>query len=184
MKKIFAVSIIMAAAVAVSNAQVNWDVRVGANVSQFSEGDAGLKLGLKAGVAMEYAFSDLFVLRPGLFFSMKGSSDDTKFAAGFPKDFNLSYIELPVLASFRFPVSGNFSLALNAGPYVACRINGKPDALPDSEAIDFGAEAGLDFVFGRFVFGPQVQYGLNKVAKVAGESYHNINYSLTFGMKF
>lgn len=183
MKKIFLVLMITTVA-AVANAQVKWDVRVGVNVSQFSEGDAGLKLGLKAGVNAEFEFSELFALRPGLYFSMKGSSEDTKFASDFPSKANLSYIELPVLASFRFPVKNNFSLALNAGPYFACRVNKEPDMLPGVNTFDMGVEAGLDFVFGKFVFGPGVQYGLTEAAKYGTTKLHNINYSLTFGYKF
>ena len=183
MKKILILTLIIAASVP-SGAQLQWDARIGANVSQFSEGDAGMKLGLKAGVTAEYAFSDLFALRPGLYFSMKGSSGDTKFAADFPSAYNLSYIEIPVLASLRFRVTDGFKLALNAGPYFAYRINGKPEGLVGTKAFDMGAEAGLDFVFGKFAFGPAVQYGLTRTARFGDRKLHNINYSLTFGFRF
>ncbi|WP_295935977.1 porin family protein [uncultured Alistipes sp.] len=167
-----------------AKAQLAWDVRLGANASQFSEGGAGFKLGVKAGVTAEYAFSKLFALRPGLYFSMKGSSDDKDFAVDFPTALNLSYLEVPVLASFRFRITERFGLAVHAGPYVAWRINKKPKLLSEVKSFDMGVNAALDFVFGRFSFGPDVQYGLTKVAKVEGSNLHNINYSLVFGYKF
>ncbi len=181
MKKTLILTAVLLCAAVAANAQFRLDVRAGANVSQFSEGDAGLKLGFKAGVTAEYGFSKLFALRPGVYFSMKGSSDTTDFAIDFPSSSNISYIEVPVLASFRFPVTKGFSLAVNAGPYAALRVN---DSVPGAERFDMGVDAGVDFVFGHFVFGPNAQYGLTKVASAGGVNYHNICYSLTFGYKF
>ena len=183
MKKAIILGILLLTAFA-ANAQLRWDVRVGANVSQFSEGGAGLKLGVQAGVTAEYGFSKLFALRPGVRFSMKGSSDSWAFAAGFPKAFNLSYLEVPVLASFRFPITQGFALALNAGPSFNFRVNKAPALLPGVRSFDLGAEAGLDFVFRHLVFGPSAQYGLTNIASVNGEKYHNICYSFTIGYKF
>ena len=183
MKKTVILGILLLSALA-ANAQLRWDIRAGVNVSQFSEGGAGLKLGIKAGVSAEYGFSQLFALRPGLYFSMNGSSEDRNFASGFPAGCNLSYIELPVLASFRFPVTSGFALALNAGPYMACRINKEPKLMPSASTFDTGIEAGLDFVFGHFSFGPSAQYGLTNAVKTDAMSLHNICYTLTLGYKF
>ncbi len=165
-----------------TSAQIVWDVRVGANASQFSEGGNGLKLGLKAGAGVEFAFSELFALKPGVNFSMKGSSVDGKFGIGEKESFNLSYLEVPVLASFRFPVTRGFSLALSVGPYGAYRLN-NPDWADGLERFDAGVDGSLDFVFNRrFVIGAGAQYGLLDVSK--DHSLKNINYSLTFGLKF
>lgn len=179
-KRLILTAFLLFAAVA-ANAQLRWDVRLGANVSQFSEGNAGLKLGVKAGVTAEYGFSKLFALRPGVYFSMKGSSDTTDFASDFPTSTNISYIEVPVLVSFRLPITQGFGLAFNAGPYMAFRVN---DSVAGAERFDVGAEAGVDFVFGRFVFGPSAQYGLTKVFTAGSDDMHNVCYSLTFGYKF
>lgn len=183
MKKTLVFTILLFTAFA-ANAQLSWDVRVGANVSQFSKGSAGLKLGIQAGVTAEYGFTPLFALRPGLRFSMKGSSDSWSFASGFPSRYNLSYLELPVLASFRFRLSDKHVIAVNAGPYIGYRINKERKALPGSNAFEAGLEAGIDFIFGRFVFGPSAQYGLTKVATTGEGALHNLCYSLTFGYKF
>ena len=162
------------------SAQITWDVRIGANVSQFTKGGDMLKLGLKAGVAMEYSFSDLFSLRPAVNFSMKGSSVDGDFGIKKSDTYNLSYIEIPVYAMFRIPVSGNFSLSIGAGPYAGILLN-KPDGLEKPKTFDAGVGAMLDFNFGRFSFGPEVTYGFTEVTKAQKA---NICYSLTFGYKF
>lgn len=182
MKKMFLAGIAFLATLSLS-AQVEtlWDVRIGANVSQFSEGSDKMKLGVKAGAGFEIGFSKLFALRPGLFYSLKGASTDGSFAIGGSNALHLSYLEVPVLAAFRFGITPGFTLAINAGPYAALRLN-NPDKAPTARRGDFGVDCGLDFIFGKFVFGPEVQYGLTKVLPEIGA--RNINYSLTFGYRF
>lgn len=162
------------------SAQITWDVRLGANVSQFTKGGDMMKLGLKAGVAMEYSFNDLFSLRPAVNFSMKGSSVNGDFAIKKKDSYNLSYIEIPVYAMFRIPVSQSFSMSVGAGPYAGILLN-KPDGLEKPKNFDAGVGAMLDFNFGRFSFGPEATYGLTEVTKAQKS---NICYSLTFGYKF
>ena len=182
MKKII-LALVAIFAVTASYAQVSWDARIGANVSGFSEGSQKMKLAMKAGVNMDYSFSRLFSLRPGLFFSMKGASANDKFQFFSGGDtWNISYIELPVMASFHFPISGNFSLVANGGGYAAVRISQNDKSIGDLSAMDAGVDASLDLVFNRFVMGAEVQYGLMDVVK--NTKIHNLNYSLTFGYKF
>lgn len=179
-KLIFA--ILATVAVTSASAQFAWDARIGANASQFSEGGNMMKLGLKVGAGVEYGISDLFALRSGLYFSMKGASKDKDFAIGKEESINISYLDLPLMASFRFPVTSGFKLALNGGVYGALRLN-DPDLVADPATADFGVAAGLDFIFSqRFVMGAEVQYGLADVAK--NSSMKNINYSLVFGYRF
>lgn len=184
MKKVIFVVLIMLV-VSVCYAQMSWEARIGANLSGVSKGDVSMKFGAKAGVGIEYAFTSLFAIRPALFFSMKGATDGKS-----PFDFSpdetlkLNYVEIPVLASFRFKVVENFSLALNAGPSFSCRLSKKPDLLTDLNAFDIGANMGLDFVLHKkFVIGVEGQYGLSKLTD-KGDEPHNINYSLSFGYKF
>ncbi len=178
-KLLFAIAFLAVAASA--SAQVKLDARLGAAVSQFSESGNGLKLGMKAGLGVEIGFSKLFAIRPGVYYAMKGCSLDNSFAIGEKESFNLSYLEVPVLASFRFPITKKFELAANAGPYVGFRLN-KPDGAEGLKSVDFGLAVGLDFVFGRFLFGPEVEYGLINVAKEGSDK--NVAYFLSVGYKF
>ncbi len=172
------------AATAAANAQLSWDARVGANVSQMSEGKTRMKLGLKAGAGVEYGFSDLIGLRSGLWFSSKGYSLDKTFAIGGDKAVGLYYLELPVQAAFHFKVSEKFGLALNGGLYAAVKLN-DPDELKafDTNAFDTGVDVGLDFLLGNhFVVGGGVQYGFMEVVKDSGSK--NLNYGITLGYRF
>ncbi|MDR2886189.1 MAG: PorT family protein [Rikenellaceae bacterium] len=170
-------------ALTAAKAQLTWEARLGAVVSKFTESDTKMKLGMKAGVGAQYAVSDLVAVRPGVYFTMKGASKDDSFAIGSGDSFNLSYLEIPVLASFRFPMTENFKLALSAGPYFGLRLN-KPDGTEGLKTGDFGVNVGLDFIFGKagkIVLGPEIEYGLTKVG---ADDDKNLAYMLCLGYKF
>jgi len=170
--------------VSVTFAQVSWDVRAGSNLSGLSEGDLTRKFGVKLGFGMEYAFSDLFAIRPALFYSVKGASDgDTPFDFSPKNTMKLNYIEVPVLASFRFKLAEKFGITLNAGPSLGYCVSKKPVSFTELNYFDLGANMGLDFVFNKkFVVGVESQYGISELAK--NNNMHNINYSLLFGYRF
>lgn len=169
----------------VSYAQLSWDARVGVNLSGVSEGNMTMKFGLKGGVGAEFGFSDLFALRSGLFFSMKGVSDaKNPFDLSPDNTFRLNYMEIPMLASFRFPVCDKFSMAFNAGPSLGYRVSKKKDWMGELKSFDVGIDAGIDFILNKkFVIGVEGQYGLSQIVK-GNNDLHNINYSLLFGYKF
>lgn len=171
-------------AVAVSG-QVKWDVRAGANVSSFSKGEFDVRMGVKAGMGIEYAFSDLFAVRPGVFYSRKGAAEaGHKFTLNHKYIENLSYVELPVLVAFRFKMTEKFKLAINAGPYFAWQVGKKVVVNTRSvRTFDMGMEAGLDFLISSFVVGVGAQYGLTGLTG-GDKAPHNINYSLTVGYRF
>jgi hypothetical protein len=183
MKKLLFVAV-FAMTVLVANAQVRWDVRVGANVSGIENSDAKMKLGLKAGVGVEFALSEAFSFRPMLFYSSKGVTEGKSNLGFFPdKTLALNYIELPVLVSYRFRITDGFSLAANAGPYVACLVGKKNTGDVKYNNFDTGVNAGLDFVFNRFLVGVEAEYGFSSLASNV-DKLHNINYSLMVGYKF
>jgi opacity protein-like surface antigen len=183
MKKLFFAVVFMMTALA-SNAQIQWDVRVGTNVSGIENSEAKMKLGLKAGVGIDYAFSDAFSVRPMLFYSSKGVTEGKSNLGFFPdKTMSLGYIELPVLASYHFRLTDNFSLVANAGPYAAYLVSKKNTADVKYNTFDAGVNAGLDFVFRRVVLGVEAEYGLSSLSSNVAK-LHNINYSLMLGYKF
>jgi len=154
MKKIFfAVTFIITALV--SNAQVSFDVRAGANVSGIENSNTQMKWGLKVGAGIEYSFTEAFSVRPMVYYTSKGSTEG-KNNLGFSPDkiMPLDYIQLPVLASYRFKITDSFSLSVNAGPYAAYLINKKnTEADLKYNKFDAGINSGIDFVFQRFVVG-------------------------------
>lgn len=61
---------------------------------------------------------------------------------------NLNYLQLPILASYRFTLTDNIKLHINAGPYVAVGLGGKMKFEADGEKYDikaFGTSKGGDY---------------------------------------
>jgi hypothetical protein len=179
---LFAVLFVLIAVVAKSQTTV--DARIGGNLSGLSEGDWTMKFGVKAGFGVDHAFTDLFALRSGLFFSMKGASDaETSFDYAPSTSIDLNYIEIPLLASFRFPIAGQFGVALNAGPSFGYRVSKDPAGLTEVNKTNIAFDAGLDLVFSaRYEIGIEGQYGISELAKASKQ--HTITYSLLFGYRF
>lgn len=124
---------------------------VGISLSNFTDGGSSyLKTGVRTGVAVQYDFkNNPFGIKSGLYYSQKGGNSSYGFAfttASYNqsitsiKDINwdnpasvgfsevntrLDYLELPVLANYKFKFADNYSISLSAGPYLAYGITGK-----------------------------------------------------------
>lgn len=182
MKKLLIIGMLLLAALA-SSAQLRPSIRVGATASNISE--QHIKMGIRAGVGIDCLFTERWGIRSGLFYSMKGATTSNNvFNYDKDKATKLSYLDLPVEALVMFRLSQNSRLAVHGGAYLACLLH---SAVPAESAYDIrkgeiGASFGIDFTTKHFIFGPEVQYGLNKATK-PGDS-HNITYALTFGCRF
>lgn len=184
MKKVILVAILLLSTVAVS-AQLSFTVRAGANVSGIENADSQMKIGWKAGAGVDYAFSNLFSVRPMLYFTTKGCSyGDNNLGFSADKVFNLNYLELPLLASFHFGLRKDMSLVASIGPYLAYRVNKTPSTETIYKKIDTGGCVGLDLIYKKIVIGVEGQYGTSSLAKTVDGSLHNINYSLVLGYNF
>lgn len=180
MKKIFLTSALLLAALG-AHAQLHVDLRVGTAAASF--GDQHLKLGLRTGVGIEYLFGERFGVRTGLYYTNKGTST-TNNVIDYARSIRLSYLDLPVEAVGSFRVAGRTRIEVHAGPYVACRVRSVvPGGMHyDARRCELGVGAGFDFVVGRFIVGPEVQYGLTRLAKT--DSDHATAYALTLGYRF
>ncbi|OAV67289.1 hypothetical protein Barb4_02526 [Bacteroidales bacterium Barb4] len=101
----------------------------------FSDRDAEtkFKVGFKIGAGVNYAFSNNFSLQSGLFFSQKGAKyegeeegqRDGDPAVPIAVTYNPLYLEIPVLAAYKFQMTDQVKLSLSAGPYLAYGLGGK-----------------------------------------------------------
>lgn len=182
--KAFLFAVLFVSIAGVSEAQTTVDARVGGTLCGLSEGDWTMKFGLKAGLSVDHAFSDLFALRSGLFFSMKGASDaETSFDYAPSTSIDLNYIEIPLLASFRVPITGQFGIALNAGPSIGYRVSKDPAGWTEVNKTNVAFDAGIDLVFSsRYEISIEGQYGISELARDSRQ--HTITYSLLFGYRF
>ncbi len=139
--------------------------------------DDRARLGWHAGFYGQLFASEVFAIQPEVNFSTKGTGVTRigSNSAEYKTNFNLSYIDIPVLAVFKL---GDFA-EIHAGAYWAYLLGAKirnRDNDPMNEFIsvdrdnfddwDYGLVGGIGFNVGPGVqLGARYNYGLNKIAK-------------------
>lgn len=145
--------------------QVKWDVKFGMNFSNATKTkdvvgvDTKALPGFNLGVGMDYGFSENWSLQSGLIISSKGY----KIKEGDYKETTRPiYLDIPILAAYKFNISDNTKFVINAGPYLAFGLGGKNkiDGVDESEKV-FGDDGWKRFDLG-------IQYG---VGLEIGEHY-------------
>lgn len=139
--------------------QVKWDAKVGMNFSNVTKYDDAKALpGFQLGVGMDYGFSESWSLQSGLMISSKGykaKEDEYK------ETTRPIYLDIPILAAYKFNISDNAKFVINAGPYLAIGLGGKCKVDDYGDEYDyklFKGENGADAVCKRFDLG--IQYGI------------------------
>lgn len=103
--------------------QVKWDARVGMNFSNMTKDSEAKALpGFNLGVGMDYGFSENWSLQSGLMISSKGWKYKEE---GEKMTFRPIYLDIPILAAYKFNISDNTKFVINAGPYLAFGLGGK-----------------------------------------------------------
>ena len=133
--------------------QVKWDARVGMNFSNMTKAEGTKALpGFNLGVGMDYGFSENWSLQSGLMISSKGYK---------VKDYakvRPIYLDIPILAAYKFNISDNTKFVINAGPYLAFGLGGKCKFDEGGDYKLFKGEDGEDAEYSRFDLG--IQYGI------------------------
>lgn len=93
-------------------------------------------------------------VQPELLYTGKGFAGE---ADGVDSEFQLSYLEIPVLVQYHFPVEGNVAPRLFAGPMVAlelgCDVEGTDGSVSASFSCDEFADFGVDLTTKSTDFG-------------------------------
>lgn len=182
LQKLLLIAAMLLSAFAAS-AQLHTSIRVGATATTLGEQE--IKLGMRAGASVEYQLSNLWGVRSGLFYTMKGATISKDVLCYKRQETTkLSYLDIPFEAQISIGLSPKTRLTVHAGPYLAYMVH---SSMPTSaqyklNRMEVGAGLGVDLSIGRFVLTPEVQYGLTKVTKP--DSNHNISYALTLGYRF
>lgn len=141
--------------------QAKWDVRVGVNFSNMTKAENTKALtGFTAGLGMDYGFSENWSLQSGLMFTSKGYKVKDEY-----KDRPI-YLDIPILAAYKFNITDNTKFVVNAGPYLAFGLGGKCKYDEGGDYKLFKGEDGEDAEYKRFDLG--IQYG---VGLEVGEHY-------------
>lgn len=142
--------------------------------------DENARVGWHAGFYGQLFASEAFAIQPEVNFSTKGTGVTRvdQNSIRYESNFNLSYIDIPVLAVFKL---GEFA-EIHAGAYWAYLLNAEirnNDHDPTNEFDtqdrdnfedwDYGLVAGIGFNLGQAAqLGVRYNYGLNEIANSAG----------------
>jgi hypothetical protein len=156
-------------------AQMRAGVKGGLNVSNLyidDVDDENARYGFNLGFYGQLLSSDVFAIQPELLFSTKGSKAEYKGLFDGNIKYNLSYLDLPVLAVFKLGESAEIHL----GPYVSYLLgadishkgdlgSGVQDIDKDHlKSFDYGLSGGFGLNFGNVQVGARYNYGLAKLA--------------------
>lgn len=135
MRKFLLCAVLFVGAVCTASAQeqLPFGVRVGMNLNSFSvSGDDGdydqleSRVGFHVGVVMDWNVVGNFYVQPGLYFTTRGAKyEDLYEDESYSEKWNMNYLQIPILASYRFLVSDKVKIDINVGPYFAVGLNGK-----------------------------------------------------------
>lgn len=133
--------------------QVKWDAKFGMNFSNMTKIDESKALpGFTLGVGMDYGFNENWSLQSGLMISSKGWKEKE---GDIKNTYRPIYLDIPILAAYKFNISDNTKFVINAGPYLAFGLGGKAKYEGGEDKKMFDKE-GWDM--GRFDLG--IQYGI------------------------
>lgn len=136
-----------------------------------------MKAGFNAGIFAKLPVTAGFSIQPELLYAMKGAKDTySNFVQGDGEyQFNLGYVELPVLAVVN--LTKNFNI--HAGPYAAYLVSANVKDVNSDGSVagatdlntsdfnrwDFGLAGGVGFDVEAFTLGARYNYGLSHIGK-------------------
>lgn len=168
-----------------------WAFKLGFGMSSVVGSDANTKLvfSYKAGISYDLGLSENFSIIPGLEFATKGFKSDIV-----DGNIRMSYLQIPIHAAYKFPISDNVKLSVKAGPYVAFGLfgsdikwysGGKTNVF-DSDGgyhrFDAGINAGVSVDISSVSIGVEYSRGLTKLD--SGVNQYNQAFGVVLGYKF
>jgi hypothetical protein len=181
---------------AAAQTPITFGVRAGLNFDNQSGGgeSADSKVGFHVGGIADIPLTNLaaslpewFYLQPGLYLTTKGSKVGEA-------TISLYYLELPVLASAKFPLTGDINLRVHFGPSFGFAVSGKYKETEDGETeshdifgegsdasrFNFGLVFGAGVEYSKFYAGLGYNLGLSSVS----EKEKNSTFGITLGYNF
>jgi hypothetical protein len=230
MKKTLLILLVAVLSAATASAQLKFGVKAGFNASNITnlpsmqeEMEAGdysnnYKPGFQIGVAAQYLLTPQFGIETGLYYSQIGAKQKLEFEEGgyyvnTSITYNPSYLQLPIVALYKFEIGTDLYLYPSAGIYLGYGLGGKVkfDAetnFPGAEIseddlnffgkepgedeewsnrFDYGATFGLNLQYSNYTIGLGYDLGLGKINKELEsgmKDLKNSNIKITLGYFF
>ncbi|GAB6975532.1 porin family protein [Prevotella falsenii] len=197
MKKIILTAAIMLASVGAyaqhAVGSINLQPKVGMNIATLTDYDnAKARIGLAAGLELEYQASDIFSLSIGGIYSMQGVKREwTTGNKEHSKTTKLDYINVPIMANVYVANGLAVKLGVQPGFKVNSEITEKTTERkvirratmdPEIESFDFSIPVGISYEVSNLQIDARYNWGLTKVFK--NRDYKNSVFQITLGYKF
>lgn len=180
-----------------SFAQNRWGIMSGVNLSTSSAKDFGWRAGGYIGGLYDIRLSDSWYIQPQLLYSYEENQTKRKSPADI--FYSQHALTLPVLVSFKVPLSTAFSLRINAGPYVQFALFGREktsylNAAGESvrglgfwgtdirHRFTYGLKGGITLEHKHWFFSMDCKYSLKK--SFLNNEGHGLTLSAGIGYKF
>lgn len=194
---------------------INFEVMAGLNVSKFTHVDMWdkAKVGVNVGVMAEKPILKSLSAKAGVFYTMKGAVGKRDIGNLGPwgsigtlkTTFSPAYLEIPILASYRYGINETMRVQFDFGPYFAGGLHGKDvkEVLGDGlsskteteyklfsgddkqlKRFDFGFRFGPEFVLkDKFSVGIAYEISAVNISKMGGK-IGNGNFMINLGYRF
>jgi Outer membrane protein beta-barrel domain len=135
--------------------------------------DRSALVGFHAGVYFQAAATKRFALQPELLFSTKGYKAQYTEFGNREIEYNLNYLDLPIVAVIKLGDAGEIHLGGYASYLLSASILYDPNITSDITRIskddlktyDYGVSGGLGINFGKFQIGARYNFGLVRLAE-------------------
>ncbi len=143
------------------NLPTKFGVRGGLNITSASlkHGDvlgASSSMGFNAGFILDVPVSESFYVQPGLYYTQKNFEIyETTWRDSY-WTCTQGLVELPILASYRLPLTDDIQLQINAGPYASVRLNGNSSDgdsyYVNGSEFDAGLQVGTGILYDKHYY--------------------------------
>jgi outer membrane immunogenic protein len=206
MKKILVVLLVIFTMASVSLAAsgiTGKGIKLGINFSGIAGSEVSdewkRKGGIAAGGFLVFGISESFAIQPEILISQKGAKYESINNGEVLKTwFNLTFIEIPVLANFYIPMNSRtkFHPCFFTGPFLGLKIRGKSrtewrgeiteSEIEDSKRMEFGLifGAGTSFILGPGKMAVDIRYSWSLTSILKNQEVKNNALSILFGYSF
>ena len=197
-----------------SDRPVTAGIRAGLNIANMSVSNDSYSLspnsktGFHIGMVVDIPLMQSLYIQPGLYYTTKGCKEKEADDDDYEITLNPSYLEMPILASYRYDFSDAAQLQVNFGPYFAFGLGGKVkeeehykngrtsedeydffgsknDDSWGAKRFDMGLQVGAGITIAQHVYvGLAYEFGLMNLSRSSDASVKNNNLLISLGYQF